>query len=63
MDIIDEEEKTIVCMNLDLTDNEIEIFLNYAERNMSKQTMKDLKIEWAFNELLRLGLNALEEDK
>ena len=60
MEILSEKEQTFVNMELDLTPEETKNLIEYADANISVKTLNDLKIEWAFVNILESQINDLE---
>ncbi len=52
MEILSEELKEQIVYELDLTEDEIKTFIEFADTNISNDELDNLKIEWSINKCL-----------
>ena len=53
MKILSETDEKVVNMEVEFTDEETEILLNYAHEHMSEEKRVELMMEWALIEILK----------
>ena len=53
MDIINERKSTDVILDIEMSDSEQTTLLEYADKNITKETLDELKIEWALVDVIK----------
>lgn len=53
MKILNETDSKVVNMECDFTEEECQMLVKYADDNMPDERLDELKIEWAFIEILK----------
>lgn len=61
MQILSEQERVVVDMECEWEDRELELLIDYAEKNMPEEVRKSMLLSWAFEDILRKHLAELEE--
>lgn len=56
MKILSEKETTVVDMDCEWEDEEIQILLEYADKNMPEEELVKSKMSWAFAKLIEKHL-------
>lgn len=62
MKILSEKDETIVNMEVDFTEKEYNLMLNYAQDNMSTEELDRLMIEWSLIDIIKKDLIGKEKE-
>ena len=60
MKLIKEQEQTVVKLDFDMTEDEVKKLEDYADANMPCETLAELKIEWAVNDMFKKEIEKME---
>jgi len=63
MKILKETEETKILLDCEFQEEEIDILLNYAIKNLSKEQIKNSLIEWAFVDIITKQVNKKGKSK
>jgi len=63
MQITNERPSTDVIMDFDMTDEEYELLLGYAKRNMPEEELNKIMVEWSILEAIKAMINKREPEE
>ena len=63
MELLNEEEKVMVDMTFDMSEEEIEMLLNYAKEHYSEEDEMRDKVNFAMNKILREFVETHKENE